>query len=520
MAILIETRLNALKLNESKQPRKGCLGHMEGICADFLHPTRNGRLYPQKLWENVFNTDLVKEGLQTKTLLGELDHPEERFEVLAKEACVVMTDYTIDEQNGVLYGGFDILDTPSGRILRSLLDYGCVMGVSSRGQGDIINTSEGETVDPDTYDFACFDVVTTPAVETARQAVTESVRKARNIKLMESIQTQIKEATTQSELNTIRRVVESTNLPNMEEINASIEDKCKSFAAEGTTVASQLTKDLQEAVQKIANLESKLKSGTTVAGVDVKQLCESNKVLRQEVVKLRKANRVLTKSNGSLQESVTTTKSDNQKLTEKLNSVVNDDTVERKLTESRERVKNLEFQIRVLQEANSSLVNENQLMRSQLEQLNVSEDENSSIVSQLSRSNSALTEELNKTKTVQQSNYRKVGQLKEEISKCKDIIRQYNNYSKRLQEAYLSSRAKALGVNIDVKSLLIGPNLTVSEMDKLLENTISAQDRFSKMSLNEGFIGTTVPTEQLKDTTLSAEERETQEFLERVQKQF
>ena len=117
--ILIETRLNSLKLNESHTPRKGCLGRIEGICADYANPTRNGRFYSRELWENVFNDDLIKESLESKTLIGELDHPEERFEPLAKEACVVMTDYRFDDDKKVVWGGFDVLDTPAGRILIS-----------------------------------------------------------------------------------------------------------------------------------------------------------------------------------------------------------------------------------------------------------------------------------------------------------------------------------------------------------------------------------------------------------------
>ena len=216
LAVLIETRLNALKLNESANPRKGCLGRLEGICADFKNPTRNGRLYTRKLWENVFNDPIFKESLESKTLLGELDHPEDRLEVLAGEACIVMTDYRIDEDEGVIYAGFDILDTPRGKILKTLLDYGCVMGVSSRGQGDITTTSAGETVDEDTYDFACFDVVTTPAVEKARQNVVESVGKTK--RFVESIKTQIKEAETIGDLNAIKKVVQSTQTPELDSI--------------------------------------------------------------------------------------------------------------------------------------------------------------------------------------------------------------------------------------------------------------------------------------------------------------
>lgn len=236
MAILIETRLNALKLNESVNPRKGCLGRLEGICADFKNPTRNGRLYPRKLWENVLNDPIFKESLESKTLLGELDHPEDRLEVLAGEACIVMTDYRIDDDEGVIYAGFDILDTPRGKILKTLLDYGCVMGVSSRGQGDVTATSTGETVDEDTYDFACFDVVTTPAVAKARQSVVESVGKTK--RFVESIRTQINEAETIGDLNAIKRVVETTQSAESDSLLESIQNKCNSIK-EGRTTTSE-----------------------------------------------------------------------------------------------------------------------------------------------------------------------------------------------------------------------------------------------------------------------------------------
>ena len=169
--------MNSLRLNESKAPKKGCLGRLEGVCADFKNPTRNGRLYPIELWKKVFDDPLFKEALANKTLFGELDHPEDRFEPRVKHACIVMTEYDIDEDKGLIYGGFDILDTPDGRVLKNILDYGSVLGVSSRGQGDIIETVDGERVDEDSYDFACFDVVSTPAVEKARQKVVESMRR-------------------------------------------------------------------------------------------------------------------------------------------------------------------------------------------------------------------------------------------------------------------------------------------------------------------------------------------------------
>lgn len=268
MSILIETRLNSLKLNESATPRKGCLGRLEGVCADFKNPTRNGRLYPRKLWENVFNDELFKEALKSKTLLGELDHPEDRLEVLAGEACIVMTDYRIDEDEGVIYAGFDILDTPRGKILKSLLDYGCVMGVSSRGQGDITNTSNGEVVDEDTYDFACFDVVTTPAVAKARQNVVESVKKTKTF--VESVKTQITEAETVGDLNAIKRVIKTTQMPEMDSLLESIDNKCN-LIKEGKTITS-------EKVNKVDEVTISDDDTTTNKNVSAKTIRESKEL--------------------------------------------------------------------------------------------------------------------------------------------------------------------------------------------------------------------------------------------------
>lgn len=257
MQVLIETRMNSLRLNESKAPKKGCLGRLEGVCADFKNPTRNGRLYPIELWKKVFDDPLFKEALANKTLFGELDHPEDRFEPLVKHACIVMTDYDIDEDKGLIYGGFDILDTPDGRVLKNILDYGSVLGVSSRGQGDIIETVDGERVDEDSYDFACFDVVSTPAVEKARQKVVESMRKEKKESFLESIQQQIREAESTADLNIIRSVVRTSGLSDsdMDTIIESIEDKCKSFIV-GETISTVKKDDKQTITENAKKCDS------------------------------------------------------------------------------------------------------------------------------------------------------------------------------------------------------------------------------------------------------------------------
>ena len=149
--LLIETRMNSLGLHESKEPRQGCLGSLYGPCADYDHPTRNGNYYSRKLWENVFKDEITQEALKDRILLGELDHPQDRLESKATEACIVMTGYDFHDDEGLLYGSFDILNTPNGRILKSLLDYGCKLGVSSRGEADVVTEGDRDIVDEDGF---------------------------------------------------------------------------------------------------------------------------------------------------------------------------------------------------------------------------------------------------------------------------------------------------------------------------------------------------------------------------------
>lgn len=167
------------KLTPEEMTSKGILGRLVGPCADFTNPTRNGRKYGEQLWEKVFENPITIEKINNGVCFGELGHPADRTETDMEKIAICLREQPKKNSDGVLMAVFDILDTPNGRILKSLCDYGTKIGVSSRGQGDIIEDEDGnEMVDPETYDFECFDAVLVPAVECARmQYVTESLDK-------------------------------------------------------------------------------------------------------------------------------------------------------------------------------------------------------------------------------------------------------------------------------------------------------------------------------------------------------
>ena len=196
--------LEALKKNESFSYKKlsaeemaarGILGRLVGPCADFTIPTRNGRKYGESLWENVFSDEIVLEKINSKCLFGEFGHPADREEVDPDRIAIALTEIPKKNASGQLEACFDILDTPSGRILKTVCDYGAHIGISSRGSGDIIEEYGEEIVDPDTYYFECFDAVLLPAVKQARLNYMHESVDTKALKLRKALTEQLEKAT-------------------------------------------------------------------------------------------------------------------------------------------------------------------------------------------------------------------------------------------------------------------------------------------------------------------------------------
>lgn len=168
------------KLSQEEQKRRGILGRLVGVIADTKNPTRNGRRYSAELWENVFSNPIMIEKIKNRVCFGEICHPfDGREEVDPEKVAVCLAEVPKKNSKGQLVGVFDILDSPCGRILKTMCDYGTTIGVSSRGTGDLITDYDGnEAVDPSTYDCTGFDIVFIPAVKEARlKYVTESLDK-------------------------------------------------------------------------------------------------------------------------------------------------------------------------------------------------------------------------------------------------------------------------------------------------------------------------------------------------------
>ena len=117
----------------------------------------NGRVYPEKvLKREVKNYEkLVRE----RRALGELDHPEDSVVNLKNASHMVRRIWW---EGSDVMGTVEVLNTPSGKILQSLVESGVKLGISSRGLG---STSEqaGKTMVQEDFQLVCFDFVSEPS---------------------------------------------------------------------------------------------------------------------------------------------------------------------------------------------------------------------------------------------------------------------------------------------------------------------------------------------------------------------
>ena len=121
----------------------------------------NGRVYPCKtLKREIKNYQSV---IKDNRALGELDHPDDSV-INLRNASHMVTDMWW-EGNDVM-GKIKVLDTPSGRILKDLINNCVKLGISSRGLGSV-KESMGQTVVQEDFELICFDIVSEPSTPDA-----------------------------------------------------------------------------------------------------------------------------------------------------------------------------------------------------------------------------------------------------------------------------------------------------------------------------------------------------------------
>lgn len=443
------------------------LGQFVGKCCDANVVNNNDMHLGEKLFKNLFASAEYKRAMKNRHYIGFLGHPDIIDCMDYKDACIVMTDCQLLE-NGEVEGTFDLINTPVGRTVKSFIDAGVNFGISIRGAGDV--ASDGE-VDPDTFIFRGFDLVTFPAYddcipEFKEVAASTDIEKQKKYKkVCATINTELKNITSSSALEVIRdQFNEGTDEYN------NITDRIDELAQE--PIAAELTDD----EVKMDVLEQKVTALTDLYADAQNTISE----LEEELVKVtnqaegelvaansrmahykRIVSNQLRDANESYREQVV--------ANTKLNSELHD--VKAKLFSARKEIKsaqqlNLKYQRKI--EAHSDIV---------------------------SKKDSAVEDfksQLNETVVAKTQLESKVRRLTTDNQELKDRVEAAEKMLLEYQQAYANMFASALGKH--VSNLTVNSATSVKELKDMIcsgtntANVASAPDYDDEIVEGDDFI--------------------------------
>ncbi len=142
---------------------------LEGTAAVFGVENSNKRIYEEK--EYLPHLEYLQKKIDQNRLLGELDHPKE-FDVSLKNISHIIIGLEYNKETRTVKIKVKLLDTPAGRIAKSLVDAGIPVSISSRAAGNVKQDKKVEIKKIFTY-----DLVADPGFEDAQlEKVEESLK--------------------------------------------------------------------------------------------------------------------------------------------------------------------------------------------------------------------------------------------------------------------------------------------------------------------------------------------------------
>ena len=410
-----------------KSNKSAILGTFTGKCCDATVSNNNDMFLGKELFEKIFNSEDYKRAIKNRYYIGFLGHPEDPGCMDFEHACIVMTDCWIDD-NGEVYGKFDLVDTPVGRVVKAFIDAGVTFGISIRGAGDIAGDG---TVDPDTFVFRGFDLVTFPAYDDAVPTFTEIAastsldKQVKYKKVCAAINTNMKSITSSSALSAIQ-----------EQFNAN-SDEYKLIEDRKNEISAS-TK-----VDETSILQEKLRNITALYAQQVK----ANTEMRKSVAKMKSS---LASEQFKCRRKVATLK---------------------KITCSQ--TANLEDTLDELEGKYRREVKAATLLKAQVEQLKKNNlkythtiEANSRLMRDKDSAISNLKAELRETVTASNKIEKRASNLDEEIMNLRNRVEAAEQIVLDYQKAYANMYANALGVRIE--NIPVTASTSVEELKSLI----------------------------------------------------
>lgn len=444
------------------------LGTYEGECADAEITNNNGLDIKRETWEHVFDSDDYRQGIDKGWFIGYLGHPEDPGCMDFKDACIVMTEGHI-EDNGKVYGKFNLINTPVGRIVKTFQDAGVEFGISVRGAGDIINNE----VDPESFVFRGFDLVAFPAYPesiptfTAIAASTDINEKKKFEKICASVKSELENISSTEALAEIQ-----TQFPEQSEIYNDIETrKCELEECGTDEIADEI--DLSDRVNllqaQVDGLVDMLNSIIEERNALDTQLTDCSNKYNSEYLlmskKLHVMNRIVCAQNRDIDELEDEFAHQLSKTSNK-NKILSSTNAKLK-----SQIDSMEHKLSVMSSKN---LNYDSKINSYKEDLKAKDE----VIC-------GLKADLDKTVIDNSESSREVLNLKAENKQLRQAIKSSEQVIAEYQDAYASVYSNTLGVNLE-DNISVTAATTVGE----LQNAIVASSNVS--SIARGF---SVPTE-------------------------
>jgi len=168
---------NKETIKESREKNGGKI-IMRGILQKANVLNQNGRVYPKEILDREVRN--YQKFIKENRALGECDHPDSSVVNLKNASHIVREAYM---EGDICYGVVELLDTPSGKILQSLVESGVTLGISSRGLGSTRTEGDYQVVQDD-FQLICWDYVSEPSTPGAFM-MRESIDRTQAKRLLE-----------------------------------------------------------------------------------------------------------------------------------------------------------------------------------------------------------------------------------------------------------------------------------------------------------------------------------------------
>lgn len=402
------------------------IGTIEGEALDTNITNKNGLDITREVIENVLASEDYKDGIENGWFIGFLGHPEDPNCMDFKNAGVVMTDMSIDD-NGKVYAKFNIVNTEVGQVIKTFTDAGVKFGISIRGAGDIIGTE----VDPDTFIFRGFDVVTFPAYpESIPKFDIAAATDTKYRKICESVKKHARKITSATALKELRGMFSDRS--DIAKIIDSCTDAITGKPAAPVTAGTVCDQERLDAVMSLY-----LKASAELESAK-KQLAQSRRTATDAVVsgrrKMDAVRRIMASQLQSMQKSL--------------------DASDASYSEMRETVSTLKRE-------NESLKNSNLIYSQRIESSRNAIREKDSIIA-------SLQSKLRKTVTASTAMETRASNLDEENDTLRSDVENIRRSLHEYQDAYAAMYAAQLG--IDPTGIKVDDTTKVSELCRMIES--------------------------------------------------